>query len=95
MSAKPITAYFQERGIQVNRTPADVLRKARKLVEQLESGAPYWKLHGKRMAWDRRLVSIPIGRKWRLMAEDVDGQIVPKQVISHAKYNDLGGQRHG
>ena len=95
MSAQSITAYFQERDIQVNRTPGVVLRKARRLVEQLEAGAPYWKLHGKRMAWNRALISIPIGRKWRLMAEDVDGHILPKQVISHARYNDLGGQRHG
>ena len=95
MSAQSITAYFQARQIETHCTPAQVLRKARKLVEQLEAGAPYWKLHGKRMAWNRALISIPIGRKWRLMAEDMGGQIVPKQVISHAKYNDLGGQRHG
>jgi hypothetical protein len=63
------------------------------LVERLESGVPYWTLHGKRVAWDRRLISIPIGRKWRLLAVDQGGRIVPREVLSHARYNDLGGQR--
>jgi hypothetical protein len=81
--------YFNQRHILVNRTPPAVLQRARQVIERLEQGVPYWRLRGKRLRCNRELISIPVGRKWRILAIDCSGRIVPAEVLSHARYNDL------
>lgn len=84
---KTLDEFFIHRHVKVCRAPEHVLRKARRLIGSLEDGTPYWKLRGKRMAYDRTVVSIPIGRSWRILARDVAGRIVAEQVLSHEQYN--------
>ena len=81
--------FFVSRGIQVGRLPDQVLTRARQTIEKLERGQPYWKLHGKRLQRDRRTISIPLGPRWRILAEDVDGCLHVRAVISHQTYNTL------
>jgi len=82
-----LAAFFERRNIQVCKAPLHVLLKARRLVHRLEQGTPYWQLHGKRLASDRSVVSIPVGRDWRILARDISGQIVPQELLSHERYN--------
>lgn len=80
-------AFFHHRNIEIGRAPRDVLVRARRVVEKLESGQPYWNLGGKRLTDNRARISIPLGRRWRLLADDVDGRIRARAVLSHETYN--------
>ena len=80
-------SFFRRRKIEVGRAPRDVLSRARRVIEKLEKGHPYWKLRGKRLQYDRRRISIPIGRDWRILADDIDGKLVVREVLSHQSYN--------
>ena len=63
------------------------LGKARRIITSLEAGTPYWKLHGKRMQFNRYVISIPVGNTWRILAEDKAGRVQARQVLSHSQYN--------
>ena len=80
-------AFFTRRGIRISRAPRQILLRARQIVEKLERGEPYWKLHGKRLGCNRFRISIPLGRDWRILADDVHGRVVVREVLSHEKYN--------
>jgi hypothetical protein len=80
-------AFFRRRKIQVGRAPREVLVRARRMIEKLEKGQPYWKLHGKRLQYDRRRISIPVGPHWRILADDLNGKLVVTEVLSHQSYN--------
>jgi len=64
-----------------------VLAKARRVICRLEQGVPYWQMRGKRLQRDRSVISIPVGRHYRLLAEDRDGRISPCELLSHALYD--------
>ena len=83
----PSSDFFHRRGILTHNAPSGVLAKARSIIVRLESGTPYWKFHGKRLQWNRRVISIPVGRSWRILAEDAGGQVRARQVLSHSSYN--------
>ena len=83
----PSNEFFARRGILVNGVPMAVLAKARRIISRLEAGTPYWKLHGKRMQFNRYVISIPVGNTWRILAEDKAGQVRARQVLSHSRYN--------
>ena len=36
---------------------------------------------------DREAISIPVGRRWRLLAEWQDGKVIPIRLLSHEAYN--------
>ena len=79
--------FFRRRGILIHNAPIEVLLKARGIIARLESGTPYWKLRGKRLQWNRRVISIPVGRSWRILAEYDRGRVKARQVLSHSRYN--------
>jgi hypothetical protein len=78
----PSNNFFTRRGNPVHSIPPAVLAKARQIIASLEAGTPYWKLHGKRLQFNRCVISIPVGRTWRILAEDK-----ARQVLSHSRYN--------
>jgi len=80
-------AFFDERGIQAERIPGNVLTKAQKLIQKMERGVPYWTFRGKRLTCDRNQISIPVGRKWRMLARDSPDGIRVYAVLSHETYN--------
>ncbi|MGD0709496.1 MAG: hypothetical protein ABSA51_13775 [Anaerolineaceae bacterium] len=53
--------FFSRRGILTHNAPSDVLARARRIITRLEAGTPYWRLHGKRLHWNRSVISIPGG----------------------------------
>ena len=67
--------------------PSDVLERARKVVERIESGESYLSVHGKRLVLNHRRISIPLGRKWRLLADEEDDQLSFRAVMSHQTYD--------
>lgn len=75
------------------RAPLHVLRKTVRIVKQLERGEAYWRLRGKRMHYDRTLISIPVGHRWRLLARDVQGEVIPVCLLSHEAYNGIHKRR--
>ena len=83
----PFGEFFSRRGILVDGVPSSVLVKARRIITSLEAGTPYWKLRGKRMQFNRYVISIPVGNTWRILAEDRAGRVRAKQVLSHSRYN--------
>jgi hypothetical protein len=83
----PTSDFFSQRGILTHNEPAGVLAKARCVIARLEAGTPYWKLHGKRLLWNWNVISIPVGRSWRILAEEVGSRVEARQVLSHSSYN--------
>jgi hypothetical protein len=81
------TDFFSRRGVSVRSVPNYVLEKARSIICRLEAGIPYWRMHGKRLQRDRSVISIPVGRHYRLLAVDRDGRVSPCELLSHALYN--------
>ena len=83
----PSSEFFTRRGILTHNAPLGVLARARSIITRLEAGTPYWRLHGKRLQWNRRAISIPIGRNWRILAFEQGGKVRARQVLSHSTYN--------
>ena len=80
--------FFTRRGVSVRSVPDHVLEKARSIICRLEEGIPYWQMHGKRLQRDRSVISIPVGQHYRLLAVDKDGRVSPRELLSHAGYNN-------
>lgn len=80
-------AFFDERNIQAERIPGNVLEKARKIVQKMERGVSYSTFRGKRLVTDRTCISIPVGRKWRMLARDSPEGVQVYAVLSHETYN--------
>lgn len=80
--------FLARRGVSVRSVPEHVLEKARLIVCRLDEGVPYWQMRGKRLQRDRTVISIPVGRHYRLLAVDRNGQVSPRELLSHAGYNN-------
>jgi hypothetical protein len=75
-------------GVDMSGLPVPVAMKAADIIRRVKSGTSYVDLHGKRLtAWDRNMISIPVGWSHRVMCKDVDGKCVPVEVMSHEQYN--------
>lgn len=82
-------ALFDADPVDLRRLPTNVVLKAREVLARLAAGAPYMGLGGKRWESDRHVVTIPVGRRFRLVMRDEAGQLRPLQVVSHEAYNNL------
>ena len=89
MSRLELQAFFKKREIDTRHIPSDVLERARKVVERIESGESYLSVHGKRLVLNHRRISIPLGRKWRLLADEEDDQLSFRAVMSHQTYDSF------
>jgi hypothetical protein len=83
----PSNHFFTRRVIPVHGIPPAVLAKARQIIASLEAGTPYWQLHGKRLHWNRSVISSAVGRSWSIRAHDNNGRVEARQVLSHSSYN--------
>jgi hypothetical protein len=83
----PSSEFFSRRGILTHYAPSYGLARARRIITRLEAGTPYWKLHGKRLHWNRSVISIPVGRSWRSLAKEAGSRVEARQVLSHSSYN--------
>ena len=87
MNRLELLSFFEKRDIETRHIPPDILERARKVVERVEGGESYMTFHGKRLRANRRRVSIPIGRKWRILADDLGDRLRVRAVMSHQTYN--------
>jgi hypothetical protein len=87
MGRDKLLHFFEKRGIDIRHIPLDVLSRARKVILRLEHGESYLAFHGKRLRRNRERISIPLGLKWRMLADEVDGQPLVRRIMSHQTYN--------
>jgi hypothetical protein len=83
MDRPNLRQFFDQRNIDTRHVPLDVLSRAQKVVEGLEHGEPYMNFRGKRLRRNRKRISIPLGLKWRILADEVDGQPLVRRIMSH------------
>ena len=87
MNRLELLSFFEKRDIETRHIPSDVLERALKVVERIESGESYISVHGKRLVLNHRRISIPLGRKWRLLADEEDARLSFRAVMSHQTYD--------
>lgn len=64
-----------------------MVAKARQILTALAGGEDYTRFHGKRIGFDRALISVPIGKRYRLLLRDEGGALRPIECLSHEAYN--------
>jgi len=69
--------------------PSSYKNKALKIIQQLSKGESYFLFKGKRLNRKRSVISIPIGRRFRLVCKDIHGKIIPISVMTHETYNNF------
>jgi hypothetical protein len=89
MDRSNLLRFYEQREIDIRHVPMDVLIRARKVIERLEAGESYLAFHGKRIRRNRKRISIPLGLRWRMLADDVNGRPQVRRIISHQKYSAL------
>ena len=87
MGRNNLLGFFEMRGIDIRHVTLEVLTRARKIVLRLEHGESYLTFRGKRLRRNRKRISIPLGLKWRILADEVDGQPLVRRIMSHQTYN--------
>lgn len=80
---------FDEDSVDLRKIQQDerLVRKARDIIRGIESGRPIADFQGKRMNHDRRVISIPVGRNYRLICRDTDHGPVVTEFVTHEEYN--------
>jgi hypothetical protein len=88
VSRKAWQATFDRDPINLRRLPTRTLvRKARAILDQIATGVPYTRFRGKRFRYDRTIISVPLGRRYRLLFQDEGGALHPLCCLSHEAYN--------
>jgi hypothetical protein len=80
-------ATFEQDSIDLRDLPPKVVVKAREIVVGLQERKDYREFGGKRLRHDRRVISIPVTRDYRLLCLDRGDGVEPKEVMSHEDYN--------
>lgn len=79
---------FEDDPIPLAHLPnKSLVNRARIILEQIGKGAPWHQFNGKRLQHDRNVVSIPLGRRYRILFRTDDGAPRPVEVLSHEAYN--------
>ncbi len=87
MGRNNLLGFFEKRKIDARHIPLEILIRARKVVLRLEHGESYLTFRGKRLRRNRKRISIPLGLKWRMLADEVDDRVLVQQILSHQAYN--------
>lgn len=80
-------AQFDRDPIDLRGLPRHVVDKARDILNDLAQGQHFKALKGSRMIFDRTVVRIPVGHRYRLLCREHNGQLLPWRVLSHEEYN--------
>jgi hypothetical protein len=88
VSSKAWQAAFNRDPINLRRLPTrPLVRKARAILDQIAAGLPYTRFRGKRFRYDRTIISVLLGRRYRLLFQDEGGALQPLCCLSHEAYN--------
>lgn len=71
----------------LRRVPSKIAKRARAIAARAEGGATVRDLGGKRMKHNRREISVPIGRSWRVILRDTGDGLEAIAVMSHERYS--------
>ncbi|MGB6016556.1 MAG: hypothetical protein WBG32_17610 [Nodosilinea sp.] len=80
-------ASFEMDVVDLRGLPEHVVLKSRRILADLYKGKHFQKLSGKRMHFDKSVVRIPVGLRYRMLCREEKGRITPLMVISHEDYN--------
>ncbi len=81
-------AAFESDPIDLQHLPnKSLVRRARMILDAVGSGAPWHQFNGKRLQHDRNVVSVPLGRRYRILFRTDEGSPEPVSVMSHESYN--------
>jgi hypothetical protein len=75
--------------IDLRHLPRAVMEKARRVLGMLEEGANWMGLGGKLFHFDRSLMRIPVGYRYRLLCRREQSGITPLAVMTHEAYNPV------
>jgi hypothetical protein len=79
---------FEADPIPLTHLPSkNLVIRARMILDEIGKGAPWHQFNGKRLQHDRNVVSIPLGRRYRILFRTDDGAPKPVEVLSHEAYN--------
>lgn len=71
----------------LSRLPRKEQAKAAAILEALGRGEPVATYKGKRLRHDRSMVSVPVGRRWRLLLRDTADGLTFVRACSHEEYS--------
>ena len=85
-----LAARVSEAPVPLSGLPPQVVEKALKLFEQLKAGTPYAEFRGKRLVTihQREVISVPLGRRYRMICREEIDLLTFLEVISHETYNN-------
>jgi len=64
------------------------IEKARHIIASIEAGITHSVFKGKRLIYDRNVISVPVNIDYRLIyRQQKDGRIVLDKLMSHEEYN--------
>lgn len=86
-------ASFKQDVVDLRGLPTHVVKKSRDIIGELEKGRHFQKLSGKRMQFDKSVVRIPVGLRYRMLCREEKGRITPLMVLSHEDYNAYASNR--
>jgi hypothetical protein len=79
---------FEADPIPLRHLPSKgLVQRARMILEEIQKGAPWHQFNGKRLQHDRTIVSVPLGRRYRILFRTDEGAPRPVEVLSHESYN--------
>jgi len=64
-----------------------LIDKTRAIIKDIHSGTSYTHYKGKRMRYDRNVISVPVNRDYRLVFHVIDGKLHVHKLMSHEEYN--------
>ena len=64
-----------------------VVKKARSIIEKITNGVPIHQLRGKHLKQCQNIISIPVGRAYRLICRTTSAGYVVECLLSHEQYN--------
>ncbi|MCA9683273.1 MAG: hypothetical protein KC457_13820 [Myxococcales bacterium] len=81
-------ASFEDDPIDLHLLPnKNLVKRARMILDEVGKGAPWHQFNGKRLQHDRNVISVPLGRRYRILFRTDNGAPQPVQVLSHEAYN--------
>ena len=73
--------------IDLSILPRAYQTRAREVMRKIAAGASHTEFKGKRLQYDRTMISVPLGTHWRLLFREEDKVPVPMKCMSHSDYN--------
>ena len=78
---------FLQDPVDLKALPKQVVIKARRIIKGLQNRRDYREFRGKRLRYNRLIISIPVTRNYRLLCRDCGSSLTPEAVVSHEDYN--------